>query len=87
MTGFALAPGTVADMTSPTSVPVHLLALDKPAEPASPASSGDGALRSAIVGVARHYLRLAQSRTPAEMEALIWQASSTRPAAAPMAIA
>jgi len=77
MTGFALAHGTVADMTSPTSVPVHLLALDKPAEPASPASSGDDALRSAIVGVARHYLRLAQSRTPAEMEALIWQASST----------
>ena len=77
MTGFALAHGTVADMTSPTSVPVHLLALDKPAEPASPASSGDSALRSAIVGVARHYLRMARSRTPAQMEALIWQASST----------
>ena len=82
MTGFTFAHGTVADMTSPASVPVHLLALDEQAAPASPASpasptlSRDGALRSAIVSVARHYLRMAQSKTPAEMEALIWQASS-----------
>ena len=85
MTGFTFAHGTVADMTSPTSVPVHLLALDEPAapaqptspaSPASPASSRDGALRPAIVSVARHYLRMAQGTTPAEMEALIWQASS-----------
>ena len=81
MTGFTFAHGTVADMTSPTSVPVHLLALDKPiapasASPASSASSHDLALRSAIVSVARHYLQMAQSRTPAEMEALIWQANS-----------
>jgi hypothetical protein len=79
MTGFTFAHGTVADMTSPTSVPVHLLALDDPAapvSPAAPASSRDGALRPAIVSVARHYLRMAQGKTPAEMEALIWQASS-----------
>jgi len=73
MTGFTFAHGTVADMTSPTSVPVHLLARD---EPAAAASSHDGALRSAIVSVARHYLQMARSRTPAEMEALIWQANS-----------
>jgi flagellum-specific peptidoglycan hydrolase FlgJ len=73
MTGLTVAHGTVADMTSPTSVPAHLLALDKPA---TPASQGDGALRSAIVSVARHYLELARTRTPTEMESLIWQASS-----------
>jgi flagellum-specific peptidoglycan hydrolase FlgJ len=76
MTGFTVAHGTVANMTSPTSVPAHLLALDKPATPVSQASRGDSALRSAIVSVARHYLELARTRTPAEMESLIWQASS-----------
>src|SRR5690349_24450471 len=76
MTGFTVAHGTVADMTSPTSVPAHQLALDKPAKPHAPAPRGDGALRSAIVSVARHYLQLARTRTPAEMESLIWQASS-----------
>src|SRR5690242_17305574 len=60
-------------MTSPAGVPAHLLALDEPAASASP---GDGALRSAIVSVARHYLQLARTRTPAEMESLIWQVSS-----------
>ena len=74
MTGFTVAHGTVADMTSPTSVPAHLLALDEPASPAG--LPGDSALRSAIVSVARHYLQLARTRTPAEMESLIWQASS-----------
>src|SRR5689334_23868630 len=82
MTGLTVAHGTVADMTSPTSVPAHLLALDKAATPTSPtsaassASHGDGALRSAIVSVARHYLELARTRTPTQMESLIWQASS-----------
>ena len=33
-------------------------------------------MRPAIVSVARHYLRMAQGKTPAEMEALIWRASS-----------
>jgi mannosyl-glycoprotein endo-beta-N-acetylglucosaminidase len=73
VTGFTVAHDTVAEMTSPAGVPVHLLALD---EPAAAASRGDGALRSAIVSVARHYLQLAKTRTPAEMESLIWQVSS-----------
>ena len=74
MTGFTFAHGTVADMTSPASMPVRLMASRNPAKPAS---SGDSALRSAIVSVARHYLRMAKDKTPAEMEALIWQADST----------
>ena len=69
MTGFTFTHATVADMTSPASMPVHLTALDT-------ASSSDSALRSAIVSVAKHYLQMAQSKTPAEMEALIWQADS-----------
>jgi len=85
MTGFTFAHGTVGDVTSPTTVPVHLLARDEPAATALSASSAstastpsshDSALRSAIVSVARHYLQMARSRTPAEMEALIWQADS-----------
>jgi flagellum-specific peptidoglycan hydrolase FlgJ len=73
MTGFAFAHGTVDDMTSPTRMPVHLLALDKPAKPAA---TGDDPLRSAIVKVATNYLRMAQTRTPAEMEAMIWGTDS-----------
>ncbi len=73
VTGFTVAHGTVADMTSPAGMPAHLLALD---QPAASSSSGDSALRSAIVSVARHYLQLARTRTPAEMESLIWQVSS-----------
>ena len=74
MTGFTFAHGTVAELTSPASMPAHLMAL---ATPASPASPDDSALRSAIVSVAKYYLQMAQSKTPAEMEALIWQADST----------
>ena len=33
-------------------------------------------LRSAIVSAARHYLQLARTRTPAQMEAMIWRADS-----------
>ena len=73
MTGFAFAHGTVADLISPTSMPVHLLALDKPSEP-TPTS--DSALRSAIVQAATSYLRLARDNSPAEMQALIWQSDS-----------
>ena len=39
-------------------------------------SASDGALRSAIVNVANYYLRMAQSKTPAEMEAIIWGSDS-----------
>ena len=72
MTGFAFAHGSVGDMTSPTRIPVHLLTLKKPAKPAEPVSASDRALRSAVVNVASYYLRMAQNKTPAEMEALIW---------------
>jgi hypothetical protein len=74
MTGFTFAHGTVAELTSPASMPAHLTALDTPA---TPASSNDSALRSAIVSVVKYYLQMAQSKTPAAMEALIWQADST----------
>ncbi len=74
MTGFAFAHGTVDDMTSPTRMPVHLLVLDKPDKPAAETGSP---LRAAIVKVAQSYLRMAQTRTPAEMEAMIWGTDST----------
>jgi flagellum-specific peptidoglycan hydrolase FlgJ len=79
MTGFAFTHGTVAEMTSPTSMPVNLLAFDRADSQASSGNtaSGDSALRAAIVSVARNYLQMAQARTPAQMEALIWQADST----------
>jgi hypothetical protein len=74
MTGFSLIPGTAAaDLTSPAGTQVRLMALRTPSRPAP---AGDAALRSAIVNVADYYLRLAQGRTPAEMEALIWQHDS-----------
>jgi flagellum-specific peptidoglycan hydrolase FlgJ len=73
MTGFAFAHGTIADLTSPTSMPVHLLAATKPTQ-AQPTS--DSALRSAIVKAATYYLRLARDNSPAEMQSLIWQDDS-----------
>jgi flagellum-specific peptidoglycan hydrolase FlgJ len=91
MTGLSFTQGTVAEVTSPTSMPAHLVALEQPARTASvsspasaaapasasaSASAGDGTLRSAIVNVARYYLRMSQTKTPAEMEAIIWQSDS-----------
>src|SRR5260370_20801781 len=73
MTGFSFAHGTVDEMTSPTNMPVHLLEFKKPARPVS---ANDGALRAAIVNVANYYLRMAQSKSPAEMEAIIWGSDS-----------
>ena len=73
ITGFTFAPGATASMTSPTSLPVHLLALEKTA---MPAQSPDSTLRPAIVNVANYYLQLAKTRTPAQMEALIWDKDS-----------
>jgi flagellum-specific peptidoglycan hydrolase FlgJ len=75
MTGFSFTHGTVADMTSPTSMPVHLLEFTKPARTAS-TSAADSTLRAAIINVASYYLRMAQTKTPAEMEAIIWQQDS-----------
>jgi flagellum-specific peptidoglycan hydrolase FlgJ len=74
ITGFSFVPGTAADLTSPASMPIRLLALKQSAQPTA---AGDSTLRSAIVNVANYYLRMAEGETPAEMEALIWQRDST----------
>ncbi|MGD0609409.1 MAG: glucosaminidase domain-containing protein, partial [Streptosporangiaceae bacterium] len=81
MTGFSFTHGTVADMTAPTSMPVHLVDFSKPARTASASASAsvsadDSTLRAAIINVANYYLRMAQTKTPAEMEAAIWQQDS-----------
>jgi len=74
MTGFSLAHGTVGDMTSPTSLPVHVLDFSRVVRPTG---ADSGSLGSAIVKVANYYLRMAKDKTPAEMEAIIWQSDST----------
>jgi lysozyme len=57
---------------------VTLTALDRAAQPdAAQAPSDESVVRTAIVKVASYYARLAQTKTPAEMEALIWQQDST----------
>jgi flagellum-specific peptidoglycan hydrolase FlgJ len=73
ITGFNFVPGA-ATLTTPASVPLHQLALEQAAQPdpAGEATASDAQLRAAIVNVARYYLRLAQTKTPAQMEALIW---------------
>jgi flagellum-specific peptidoglycan hydrolase FlgJ len=73
VTGFSFVPHSPADLMSPTSMPVRLMALERSVQPAA---SGDAALRSAIVNIASYYLRMAQGKTPAEMEAIIWQHDS-----------
>jgi flagellum-specific peptidoglycan hydrolase FlgJ len=73
ITGFSFVPKAAVDFSSPTSLPVNLLALQHSVRPA-PAS--DATLRTAIVNVAQHYLQLARDKTPAEMEAMIWQQDS-----------
>ena len=76
VTGFSFVPGMVADPTAPPITQIRLLALKQVAQ-AQPADSQDGMLREAVVNVARYYLRLAATKTPAEMEALIWQRDSS----------
>ena len=56
ITGFSFVPSAPADLTSPSSMPIRLMALEKSAT-AAPAD--DAALRSAIVNVANYYLRMA----------------------------
>ena len=73
MTGLSLVPQAKADLTSPASLPIGLLAMQR-ADATAPGA--DGMLRAGIVHVARHFLRLAETRSPAEMEALIWQYAS-----------
>jgi hypothetical protein len=71
VTGLAFVPGTAGAVTAPAAVPpLHLLALDQAAHPG--AAAGDAQVRTAIVNIARHYLQLAKTHTPAQMEALIW---------------
>ena len=88
ITGFNFVPGAAATMTSPTSVPLHLLALEQAGRPgaamnaravggdSADAATGNALLRSAIVNVAKYYLQLAGTRTPAQLEALIWDNTS-----------
>src|SRR5579862_8942762 len=84
ITGFNFVPGAAATMTTPTSVPLHLLALEQAGQPgaamnaravggdSAESATGNALLRSAIVNVAKYYLQMAQTRTPAQMESLIW---------------
>jgi len=73
ITGINFAPAATA-LTTPTSVPLHQLALEQTAQldTAGKAPAGDAQLRAAIVNVAGYYLRLAKTKTPAQVEALIW---------------
>ena len=73
ITGFSFVPRPAADLTSPSSMPVGLMALEKSAQPAQ---ASNDALRAAIINVANYYLRMAQTKSPAEMEAIIWQRDS-----------
>ncbi|HMG62219.1 MAG TPA: hypothetical protein VK599_04650, partial [Streptosporangiaceae bacterium] len=75
VTGFSFVPGTVADAAAPPITQIRLLALRQAAQ-AQPGENKNGMLRSAIVNAAQYYLRLAATKTPAEMEALIWQRDS-----------
>ena len=73
VTGLSFVPKASAEVSSPTSLPISLLALKHAARPAA---SSDVRLRSAIVNVANYYRQLAEEKSPAEMEALIWQHDS-----------
>src|ERR1700761_7656710 len=73
VTGLSFAPGPPADLTSPSRVPIKLAAS---VATTGSSSASDAALRAAIVKSAQHYLHLAQSRSPSQMEALIWQGDS-----------
>ena len=76
ITGFSFVPKAAADFSSPTSMPLNLVALQQSASSARTVPTSDATLRRAIVNVADYYLRMAQSKTPAEMEAIIWQHDS-----------
>src|SRR5215470_7987874 len=78
ITGFSFVPKPTADLRSPSGMPIHLLALEHSARqaPADQAAADDVMLRSAIVNVANYYRRMATAKTPAEMQAIIWQRDS-----------
>lgn len=83
ITGLNFVPAT-ATPHSPASVPLHQLALEQAARADAPgnaapgngapanAAAADARLRAAIVNVAGYYLKLAKTKTPAQVEALIW---------------
>jgi flagellum-specific peptidoglycan hydrolase FlgJ len=73
LTGFSFVPKAPAELKSPSGMPIHLLALEKAAQPAQ---AGDAALRSAIINVTNYFLRMAANKTPAQMEAIIWHHDS-----------
>ena len=73
VTGLSFVPRASAEVKSPSNMLIRLLAQEKPAQPAP---ADDATLRSAIVNVANYYLRMAVGKTPAEMEAMIWQHDS-----------
>ena len=73
VTGFSFVPKAPAELRSPSSVPIHLLAMEQAAHSAPADDSG---LRAAIVNVANYFLRMAANKTPAQMEAIIWQHDS-----------
>src|SRR5215471_6171569 len=73
LTGFSFVPKAPAELKSPSGMPIHLMALQKAARPAH---AGDAALRSAIINVTNYFLRMAESKTPAQMEAIIWHHAS-----------
>ena len=76
MTGLAFVPGTAADLTSPTGVPIHLMALEKSPRPAVPGPRRTTRLmRAAIVNVPGTTSDR-QDKTPTEMEAIIWRSDS-----------
>jgi flagellum-specific peptidoglycan hydrolase FlgJ len=73
LTGFSFVPKAPAELKSPSGMPIHLLALEKAAKPAP---ADDTALRSAIINVTNYFLRMAENKTPAQMEAIIWHHDS-----------
>ena len=74
ITGFSFVPKATVDLTSPASMPVNLLALQQSA------TAGAGQRRHAALRDRQRRpvlpARLAQDKTPAEMEAMIWQHDS-----------
>jgi flagellum-specific peptidoglycan hydrolase FlgJ len=73
ITGFSFVPRPAAELKSPSSLPIHLVALERSGQQAA---ATDDTLRSAIVNVANYYLRMAEGKTPTEMQAIIWQQDS-----------
>src|SRR6266516_3659348 len=67
ITGLSFVPQSPAELTSPASLPINLMALEHAARQGT---ASDATLRSAIINVAKYYLRMAESKTPAETLAL-----------------